>query len=40
LPFKRPASLQEVADLVALFFEPSTAYITGQNIEIAGGIGL
>jgi NAD(P)-dependent dehydrogenase (short-subunit alcohol dehydrogenase family) len=40
LPFKRPATLFEVAYLVASFFDPHNSYITGQNIEVAGGIGL
>ena len=40
LPFKRPATLTEVAHMVATLFAPESAYITGQNIEIAGAIGL
>ncbi len=40
LPMKRPATLQEGAEAVAFFFEPRNHYITGQNIEVAGGFGL
>lgn len=40
LPLDRAATLNEVAALIALFFEPATAYITGQNIEISGGVNL
>ena len=40
LPFNRPAYLHEVAHVVASFFDPQNVYITGQNIEVAGGIGL
>lgn len=40
LPLKRPAYLQEVAQFVVSLFDPKNAYITGQNIEIAGGVGL
>lgn len=39
-PMQRAATLEEVAKLVAFFFAPEAAYITGQNIEIAGGVGL
>ncbi|MCC5833020.1 MAG: SDR family oxidoreductase [Chlamydiales bacterium] len=39
-PMGRPASLKEAASVVAFFFEPENCYITGQNIEVAGGIGL
>jgi NAD(P)-dependent dehydrogenase (short-subunit alcohol dehydrogenase family) len=38
LPMQRPASLLEVAKMVAFFFEKEADYITGQNIEVAGGI--
>ncbi len=37
-PMKRPATLAEVASLVAYLLE--NRYITGQNIEIAGGVRL
>lgn len=40
LPMKRPASLPETAQLVARLFDEESTYITGQNIEIAGGFGL
>lgn len=40
LPMKRAASLQEVASIIATFFDLKTAYITGQNLEIAGAFGL
>ncbi len=40
LPMKRAATLEEAAQLVAFLFEESNNYLTGQNIEIAGGIGL
>lgn len=40
LPMKRSATLKEVADIVTFLFDPKTSYITGQNIEIAGGFGL
>ena len=40
LPMKRAASLQEVARIIASFFDLKTAYITGQNLEIAGAFGL
>jgi NAD(P)-dependent dehydrogenase (short-subunit alcohol dehydrogenase family) len=40
LPLKRPAFLKEVAQVVGYFFDSKNAYITGQNIEVAGGVGL
>jgi NAD(P)-dependent dehydrogenase (short-subunit alcohol dehydrogenase family) len=40
LPMKRAATLKEVAEVVALCFQPEWSYITGQNIEVAGGVGL
>lgn len=39
-PMKRPATLQEAAKLVAFFFEKEAEYITGQNVEIGGGVAL
>ncbi len=39
-PLGREASIQEVADLVAFLMGPSAHYITGQNIEVAGGVRL
>lgn len=40
LPMKRAATCQEVARLVAFLIDPASAYITGQNIEVAGGVRL
>lgn len=40
LPMGRPGKLAEVADLIAYLLEPTGSYITGQNIEVAGGIRL
>ena len=40
LPMGRPGKLTEVADLIAFLLEPTGAYITGQNIEVAGAIRL
>lgn len=39
-PMGRPAALSEVADLVEFLLSPKGEYITGQNIEVAGGIKL
>lgn len=40
LPMSRPASLEEVVRIVLLFLDPENSYITGQNLEVAGGLGL
>ncbi len=40
LPMHRPATCNEVCRVVNFLLEPESAYITGQNIEIAGGLGL
>lgn len=40
LPFQRPASLAEVARVVSFLLDPKNSYITGQNIEVDGGLGL
>lgn len=40
LPLKRAATLKEVAKWVVFLFQEENAYVTGQNIEIAGGFGL
>lgn len=40
LPMGRDATLQETADLVAYLLSDSARYITGQNIEVGGGIRL
>ncbi len=37
-PGKRPATSEEVADLVAFLASPRAAYITGTNVTIDGGI--
>lgn len=39
-PMKRPGTSQEVAYVVAFLLEKNNSYITGQNIEVAGGIRL
>jgi len=38
LPFRRPASPEEVAEAVAFLVKEE--YVTGQNLEVAGGFGL
>ncbi|MDB9519725.1 bifunctional dihydropteridine reductase/dihydrofolate reductase TmpR [Roseofilum reptotaenium CS-1145] len=40
LPTKRPATLKEVSDAVGFFISPEADYITGQNLEVAGGLRL
>jgi NAD(P)-dependent dehydrogenase (short-subunit alcohol dehydrogenase family) len=40
LPMGRAAASQEVADVIAFLLDPSASYITGQNIEVSGGIRL
>jgi NAD(P)-dependent dehydrogenase (short-subunit alcohol dehydrogenase family) len=40
VPFGRPATLDEVADLVAYLLSEKGSYITGQAIGIAGGLGI
>lgn len=40
LPMGRPATLKEVAELVAFFFEAKNQFVTGQNLEVSGGFGL
>lgn len=37
LPMQRAATLDEVSRVVAFLLDPDNRYITGQNIEIAGG---
>ncbi len=39
-PMKRPGKTEEIARVVAFLLDPASGYITGQNIEVAGGIGL
>lgn len=38
LPMKRPGHHAEVAHVVAFLMQPESSYITGQNIEVAGGL--
>ena len=40
LPMGRPASLSEAAALIEFLLSPKGKYITGQNIELAGGVQL
>lgn len=40
LPMGRPALCEEVARVVAFLLDPASAYITGQNLDVAGGIKL
>lgn len=38
--FGRPAYFNEVVRAVLFLIDPANAYITGQNLEVAGGFGL
>lgn len=38
LPMGRPATLIEVAQIVATFFDDAYSYVTGQNLEVAGAL--
>lgn len=40
LPMDRPASFDEVVRAISFLLNENNRYITGQNIEIGGGIGL
>lgn len=40
LPMRRPADCGEVSRVVTFLLDPASGYITGQNIEVAGGLGL
>ena len=40
LPMHRPGYCREVCHVVNFLLDPASAYITGQNIEVAGGVGL
>lgn len=40
LPMNRPAACWEVSRVAAFLLHPDSAYLTGQNIEVAGGVGL
>lgn len=40
LPMLRPGTCEEVANVINFLLDPKNAYVTGQNIEVAGGLGL
>lgn len=40
VPMHRPGKLEEIAQVITFLLEPENSYITGQNIEIAGGLRL
>ncbi|MCB1112612.1 MAG: SDR family oxidoreductase [Chlamydiia bacterium] len=40
LPMGRPAAFAEVAGVVLFLLDKTNSYITGQNIEVAGGLAL
>ncbi|NEO56259.1 MAG: bifunctional dihydropteridine reductase/dihydrofolate reductase TmpR [Okeania sp. SIO3B5] len=40
LPSKRPATLKEISNAVVFFITPEADYITGQVLEVAGGMRL
>lgn len=40
LPMGRPASIKEVVRVVLFLLDEKNGYVTGQNIEIGGGVGL
>jgi NAD(P)-dependent dehydrogenase (short-subunit alcohol dehydrogenase family) len=40
LPMGRAGTLQEVANAILFLLQPENKYITGQNIEVAGGFAL
>lgn len=40
LPMQRLGTLEEVAEVVAFLLDEKNSYITGQNIEVAGGVRL
>lgn len=40
IPMQRPAHCKEVGRVIAFLLHKENAYITGQNIEVAGGLGL
>lgn len=37
LPMGKPGNVEEIARVVAFLIDPASSYITGQNIEVAGG---
>ena len=38
LPMKRPATLDELTRVIAFLLDDQSNYITGQNIDVAGGL--
>lgn len=40
LPMSRPGTTEEVTNAILFLLEPANRYITGQNIEVAGGYAL
>lgn len=40
IPMQRPGSCWEVCRVVSFLLDSESQYITGQNIEVAGGLGL
>nr|QIQ10890.1 3-oxoacyl-[acyl-carrier-protein] reductase FabG [uncultured bacterium] len=40
LPMQRPASMAEVVRVIIFLLNEQNGYLTGQNIEVGGGIGL
>lgn len=40
IPMQRPAACWEVCRVVNFLLDPQSSYMTGQNIEVAGGLGL
>lgn len=40
IPMDRPGTCLEVCRVVNFLLDPQSGYITGQNIEVAGGLGL
>lgn len=40
IPMGRPGELEEVARVVLFLTDPANRYVTGQNLEVAGGLGI
>lgn len=40
LPMQRAATLEEVVKVIAFLLDKKNSYVTGQNIEVAGGVRL
>lgn len=40
IPMGRPAALQELVRVIAFLLDKDSSYITGQNIEVGGGVGI